>query len=86
MATILLHPNVEAEPVRQKRGPGRHPKTIISLSRYRSARSHRTPPCPKNSADSVGEAWQFMQTARHILSVAQTRLAIAQQREKEGPS
>ena len=47
MAHVIPFPNSAASPVQQHRGPGRHPKTVVSLRSWRAI--HRTAAAP--SAD-----------------------------------
>lgn len=80
-AQIIPMPGACAEPVVQRRGPGRHPRNIVSLRRARVSREHRQladmplPPHPNSvqaiqgELDSVVTSIGVMQNGIQFLTV-----------------
>jgi hypothetical protein len=81
MAHIIQFPNSAPAPVQQRRGPGRHPKSIVSLWRARVDRNVRRMEAAK-PVESVDSARDFVRAAESILFQAKHELLIAQRRSE----
>jgi hypothetical protein len=84
MAHIIQFPNCAPEPVQQRRGPGRYPKSIVSLYQRRMDKSLAhcapiNPVQPVHQMSAVEAARDYVRTVESILHKAQYELSIAQQ-------
>ena len=86
MAQIISFPNSAAAPVQQKRGPGRHPKMVVSLWRWRYqtgvAQSLQAKLASERELLSICEG--TVNAIRHNVAVLQQQCSQANARDARG--
>jgi hypothetical protein len=82
-ALVILLPNAAAPPVLQTRGPGRYPRQIVNMRRWRSDHArptHKPAPVAVGTEAGLQEAYQFMRTCNGLYQRALSEWMVAQQR------